>query len=343
MNNSMHRTIRIAVTMGDPGGIGPEIALRAVVLGKWSRGVRFVLIGAAGVWEKYSRILKLPAPHVSVHLEDDSNRCVAFWDPPPSDGAKSLALWRPGRTGGAEGGASLHWVRVAARGCMDGRFDAMVTGPICKESIASAGCSSPGHTEYLARLAGVKSVGMMLIGGSLRVVLVTRHVPLERVPGMLSRAMVSGAVEMACKAVRWLRCGRRPVGVCALNPHAGENGLLGGQERRVIGPVVRRLRRRGLAVEGPVPADVIFFKALRGDYSAVVAMYHDQGLGPLKMHAFESGVNLTLGLPFVRTSPDHGTAFDIAGRGIAGWSSMAESIKLAAALARRKNPWAAGR
>jgi 4-hydroxythreonine-4-phosphate dehydrogenase len=222
---------------------------------------------------------------------------------------------------------------------MAGLFDALVTGPICKQSLCLTGLPFPGHTEFLAALTRTRRYAMMLIGGPLRVVLVTRHLPLAKVATGISRAAIQEAVQLAAQALPWLGVKQKTVGVCALNPHAGDKGILGREEITTIQPALLALRRQGLAVEGPVPGDVIFHQALQGRYGAVVAMYHDQGLGPLKMIAFEDGVNLTLGLPIVRTSPDHGTAFDIAGKGVAHAGSMVAAIRLAARLAHRKNPW----
>ena len=234
---------------------------------------------------------------------------------------------------------SLLWIRAAVAGCLAGAFDGMVTGPICKHSIQAAGCAFPGHTEYLAFLAGNRKVAMMLIGGPLCVVLATRHLPLARVAKALTLKKTVAAIEMAHYGLKWLGLPAKAIGVCALNPHAGDGGLLGNEERTIIMPAIRQLRRKGLKIEGPIPADVIFYQALHNKFGAVAAMYHDQGLGPLKMIGFESGVNLTLGLPFVRTSPDHGTAFDIAGKAIANATSMVAAIRLAITLARRPNPW----
>lgn len=233
----------------------------------------------------------------------------------------------------------MRWITAAVKGCMTQTFDALVTGPICKQSLHLAGLPFPGHTEFLAAITGTHSFAMMLLGGPLRVVLVTRHLPLAKVSGAITPAAIQVATRLAAQALPWLGVTQRAIGVCALNPHAGDNGLLGREEITIIRPALRVLRRQGLNIAGPVPGDVIFHQALRGHYGAVVAMYHDQGLGPLKMIAFEAGVNLTLGLPIVRTSPDHGTAFDIAGKGRAQAGSMAAAICLAARLARNKNPW----
>lgn len=331
--------------MGDPGGIGPETALKAVCHSKWPGSIRFILIGKKQVWLKYARRLRLPRPAVCQDIKETGKNMISIWDPPPDAiplppgaGAKQTE-WRAGKTGKSEGFFSLLWIRAAAAGCLDRTFSGMTTGPICKRSIQAAGCPFPGHTEYLAHLAGCRRTAMMLIGGPLRVVLVTTHLPLAAVPGALTRRNIIETADMAVLGVKWLNLRPKNIGICALNPHAGENGLLGNEERTMIAPAIRQLRRRGMAAEGPVPADAIFYQAMRNKFGAIVAMYHDQGLGPLKMIAFERGVNLTLGLPFVRTSPDHGTAFDIAGRKKASPTSMIAAIKLAVRLAQRPNPW----
>jgi 4-hydroxythreonine-4-phosphate dehydrogenase len=206
-----------------------------------------------------------------------------------------------------------------------------------------AGIPFPGHTEMLAALTGTRRFAMMLAGGGLRVVLATRHLPLARVAKAVTADAIREAAELTVESLPWLGFPEGRIAICALNPHAGDGGLLGSEERTVIGPEIRALRRRGYPVDGPVPADVVFYQALQGRYAAVVALYHDQGLGPLKMLAFDSGINVTLGLPLVRTSPDHGTAFDVAWSGKASPGSMIEAVRLASRLARRPNPWAAGR
>jgi 4-hydroxythreonine-4-phosphate dehydrogenase len=181
---------------------------------------------------------------------------------------------------------------------------------------------------------------MMLFGGPLRVTLATRHVPLTHVSKKLTTAGILETIVMTGEALPWLGCRKQRIAVCGLNPHAGDGGKIGREEITVIAPAIRKAKKKGFDVTGPVPADTVFHQALKGKYDAVVAMYHDQGLGPLKMLAFDSGVNVTLGLPIVRTSPDHGTAFNIAGKGAANPESMIEAIKWAVQLARRKNPWA---
>jgi 4-hydroxythreonine-4-phosphate dehydrogenase len=216
----------------------------------------------------------------------------------------------------------------------------MVTAPINKEGFARAGIDFPGHTELLAACTGARRFAMMLFGGGLRVVLATRHIPLREVARRLNPSALREAVTLTHQALPWLGLPRARIAVCGLNPHAGDGGRLGDEEKRWIGPVLRGLRRRGFDIAGPLPADTVFHHARCGDYDAVVALYHDQGLAPLKTLAFDEGVNLTLGLPIVRTSPDHGTAYDLAGRGAANPSSMVAAVGAAVTLAGRPNPWA---
>jgi 4-hydroxythreonine-4-phosphate dehydrogenase len=217
-------------------------------------------------------------------------------------------------------------LEAGARRCLAGELAALVTGPIAKRQIAPW----PGQTEFLAHLAGTRKFAMMLVGGPLRVALVTTHAPLKDVPKLITGRRIREVIELTEDFCRRIGIKRPRIGVAGLNPHAGENGLLGDEERRIIAPAVKRTR-----AVGPLPADTLFYKAYRGEFDAVVAMYHDQGLAPLKMIAFDTGVNVTLGLPFVRTSPDHGTAYDIAGQGIARPGSMIAAINLAARLASK--------
>ena len=228
------------------------------------------------------------------------------------------------------------WVVEGAKRCLAGELAALVTAPISKKLLRDAGYRFEGHTELLAHIARTKRFAMMLVGGPLRVALVTIHVPLAKVPRLLSTKKIIEVIELSHDVCRRFGIRHPRIGVAGLNPHAGESGLLGDEERRIIAPAVRRAARKKINVTGPWPADTLFHKAYHGEFDAVVAMYHDQGLAPLKMIAFDSGVNLTLGLPFVRTSPDHGTAFDIAGKNIARPDSMIAAINLAANLAARR-------
>jgi 4-hydroxythreonine-4-phosphate dehydrogenase len=236
--------------------------------------------------------------------------------------------------------AAVAWVKEAAELCLKQRASAMITAPVNKESIVRAGVRFVGQTELLSELAGTARTGMMLLGPDdhgrwLRVVLATTHVPLARVSATLTREKIVTVIALAAEACELLHLPRKRVAVCGLNPHAGEGGLMGTEEQTVIGPAVKEALSMGLDVVGPISADALFYYALRGDYDAVVAMYHDQGLAPLKMACFETGVNWTLGLPFIRTSPDHGTAYDIAGKGKANASSMVSAIRLAKQLMKR--------
>ena len=238
--------------------------------------------------------------------------------------------------------AALAWLSDGAQRCLRREIDALVTAPVNKEAIIRAGEKSfVGQTEYLAQLAGADRTAMMLLGEDdrgrwLRVALATTHVPIKLVADQLSQAKIELTIELALQACRDLGLPRARVAVCGLNPHAGEGGQLGTEEQTIIIPAVRAARNRGLDVIGPLAADTLFYQAYRGDYDAVVAMYHDQGLAPLKMIGFETGVNWTLGLPFIRTSPDHGTAYDIVGRDQADPSSMRAAIRLAKQLARAR-------
>ncbi len=242
----------------------------------------------------------------------------------------------PGRASAAGGRAALAAVTGATQLALDGFVDAIVTAPISKEAIRAAGSPFPGHTEMLAALTKAKRHAMMLVGGPLRVSLATIHVPLAQVPSLITARGIRTVIELTWEAVRLFGLRRPRIAVCGLNPHAGEAGLMGDEERRVIAPAVRAMAKKGVPVSGPYPADTIFHRAARGEFAAVVAMYHDQGLGPLKTLAFDTGVNLTLGLPIIRTSVDHGTAFDIAGKGVASAESLLAAVELAATMARRR-------
>ena len=226
-------------------------------------------------------------------------------------------------------------------GVSAGSSNALVTAPVNKESIVLAGIAFIGQTELLSQMAGTDRTAMMLLGQDdrgrwLRVALATTHLPLKAVAEHLTREKIEMVIELAAQACHSLGLPRARVAVCGLNPHAGEGGHMGTEERTTIGPAVLATQRRSLNVVGPLSADALFYHAYKGDYNAVVAMYHDQGLAPLKMVAFDQGVNWTLGLPFIRTSPDHGTAYDIAGQGVADPSSMLAALRLAKQLAKKR-------
>jgi 4-hydroxythreonine-4-phosphate dehydrogenase len=238
--------------------------------------------------------------------------------------------------------AAVAWLREGARRCLDGELDALVTAPVNKEAIVRSGQTFVGQTEFLSELAGANRTAMMLLGQDdrgrwLRVALVTTHFPLRMVADQVTKEKVEMTIELATQACRDLGLKRTRVAVCGLNPHAGEGGKMGTEEQAIIEPAVKSAQAKGFDAVGPMSADSLFYYAYRGEYDAVVAMYHDQGLVPLKMIGFETGINWTLGLPFVRTSPDHGTAYDIAGKGRAEPSSMISAIGLAKKLATARN------
>lgn len=321
------RRVRLAITMGDPAGIGPEVAVRALASAPPALRIDPLLIGDPAVWRETAARLRLTRVLASATIVPTS-------DLP----ARYRAAGQPGgRTAQAACGAAAYAaILEAARLTRAGEADAMVTAPICKAHLAAAGHDVPGHTELLARLAGGVRVRMMMAGPRLRVVLVTTHLPLAAVPGSLTVAGIRDTIEIADAGMRRFFGMNRPrIAVAGLNPHAGESGLFGDEERRMIAPAVRAAQRAGLTVSGPLAADSAFPLLAGGAYDVLVCMYHDQGLGPFKLLHFADGVNVTLGLPFVRTSPDHGTAFDLAGRGVADARSMAAAIALATAGSRQ--------
>lgn len=330
----------VAIALGDAGGIGPEVALKAVAaeLDANQDHSRYLLIGDEGL---IRRVNEQPGLNFRVVPEgaSRSDDRVLFHSP------QSLPLPPDLPAGSPEHArAAIAWLKHGAALCLRGEADALVTAPVNKESIIKAGEHDfVGQTEMLSALAKTDRTAMMLVGCDdrqrwLRVALATIHVPIARVASSLRQEKIELAIELAANACRDLGLPRARVAVCGLNPHAGEGGKIGDEEITTIIPAVEAMRSRRLDVIGPLAADTLFHYAFRGDYDAVVAMYHDQGLVPLKMIGFDNGVNWTLGLPFVRTSPDHGTAYDIAGKGIANPSSMLAALRLAKRLVRRQAP-----
>lgn len=324
----------LAITMGDPRGIGPEVALRAL-LSRRTAAFRPMLVGDPDVFAAAAQRLGLDVAFVDAGERAGRRRLPIR--PTTALPARFRGCGRPSgrRARAACGEAAFAAILGAHALVQSGEADAIVTAPISKEHVTLAGHDFPGHTELLAELAGGVPVRMMLAGPRLRVVLVTIHVALAEVPRLLSTDGILETIVITAAGLRGRFVAGEPrIAVAGLNPHAGEGGLFGDEERRLIAPAVRRARRRGIDVVGPLAADGLFAHAAEGAYDAVVCMYHDQGLGPFKLLHFADGVNVTLGLPFVRTSPDHGTAFDIAGRGVADARSMRAAIELAARLAR---------
>jgi len=300
---------RLAVTLGDPRGIGPEVA--AAALRAIGASARITVIGAE------DQIEAVPA---------DTRVTVGTWrsgiGQQPGDRSRVV---RAGQLAG-------HAVERAVKLVLEGKVDAIVTGPVEKLALHAAGFPFPGQTEWLGQLAGGVDPVMMLVAGSppLRVVLVTTHVALRDVPGLLTTERIVRTGRITCAAlVERFGIAAPRLALCALNPHAGEQGLFGDEEERVLAPAAW-----ALGIAGPLPADTVFVRALRGEFDAVLAPYHDVGMTAVKVAGFGSGVNVTLGLPFIRTAPDHGTAFDIAGKGVADPGSMTAAVSLAIELAQ---------
>ena len=289
---------RVAITVGDPAGIGPEIALKAA--------------SDPAVTDVCDPILYGPARH------------------------EELQRFTRGRVTRWAGRAAFDAIVRAVDDAIEGRVDAIATAPISKEALAAAGLPWKGHTDMLQHLTGADRAVMMFYSDALRVVLLTVHIPLAEVPRALTRELIEGVIRLTARELPRFGFPSPRIAVTGLNPHAGENGLLGTEDDCVIRPAIAAMT--DVNVSGPFPADTLFVRAMRGEFDVVVACYHDQGLIPVKMAAFGKAVNVTLGLPIIRTSVDHGTAFDIAGQGVADPGSMIEAVKLAARLCttRRK-------
>ena len=329
----------IAVTMGDPSGIGPEIILKALNDPAIRKAVRPLILGDWGVLQRTrikGRRPKLfcwqPGQRLLPMLDDSKAFTVC------SLSALSARDSRPGVAAKVAGHGTFSYIRVAAKLALSQVADAIATAPLSNNILVDAGYNYPGHTELLGELGGTPECRMMLIGAKLRVVPVTGHIPFAKVPRSLNRDNLQTTFELTYASLKKSFAIARPrIAVAALNPHGGEQGNFGAEEIEIITPAVKAARKRGIPVHGPFPADSLFHHAARGDYDAVVCMYHDQGLIPLKLHHFYGGVALTLGPPFIRTSVDHGTAYDIAGKDKADPTSMVEAILLAARLARRSS------
>jgi 4-hydroxythreonine-4-phosphate dehydrogenase len=289
---------RVGVTVGDPAGIGPEIVAKAVADPAVRDACEPVIYG----------------PH----------------------DADALRAFRPGVLSAEAGRAAYDAIVQAVGDARRGHIAAIATAPISKEAFALAGLPWKGHTDLLAHLTGTPRVAMMFESERLRVVLATVHVPLQEVPRLLTRELVEFTIDLTARELPRFVRGRTRIAVAGLNPHAGEHGVIGHEDEAVMRPAVDACRARGVDVSGPWPADTVFARAAAGEFDAVVACYHDQGLIPVKLVAFGRAVNVTLGLPIVRTSVDHGTAFDIAGRGTADPSSLVQAIRLATRLATER-------
>ena len=328
----------LGITMGDPAGIGPEVIAKAIVDRRLQKLCQPIVIGSLPVMEQTIRSLKLKlkAWNVNGHNPPPKHEgTIAVLDPLETP----LRKFTPGIAAAKTGAASIAFIKkgveLARLGCIDG----IVTAPINKEAINLAGCRFPGHTELLADLTQAKDSGMMIVGGPLRIMFVTTHVAIKKLPALLTHVKIEKSIRLAHLALTQLFGIKKPrIGVAALNPHAGEHGLFGDEEARVILPAARAAQKQGILASDPLPADTLFGKAATGQYDGIVALYHDQGLIPLKLVAFGTCVNLTVGLPIIRTSVDHGTAFDIVGKGVADPGSLFEAVKLAARITQIQTP-----
>ncbi|HMK61932.1 MAG TPA: 4-hydroxythreonine-4-phosphate dehydrogenase PdxA [Dissulfurispiraceae bacterium] len=318
----MANRVRIAITMGDPAGIGPEIVLKSLIDYEMVRICNPLIIGSRSVIAEASEKLGIAFDHRQYDILDTGEIKA-------SNFARGQATAKGGRD-------CVSYIRKAAELALLKIVDAVVTAPISKESLKLAGVTWPGHTEMLADLTNTKDYAMVLCGGPLRVILATIHTALRNVPDMLTHERIMKTIILAYKACKLMGIESPKIAVTGLNPHAGEAGIFGHEETTMIAPAIKEAQAMDIPVSGPYPADALFHKAYKGEFDMVVCMYHDQGLVPLKMIAFDKGVNVTVGLPFIRTSPDHGTAYDIAWKGIADPSSMIEAIKLAVILGGKK-------
>ncbi len=321
----------IAITMGDPTGIGPEVVVKALscsellsqcyplVIGSLQPLQRAVDCGLPKALELVQEIPSQPPPSGVIYVLDPYGL--------------DLSVLQPGHPCAASGAAALAYIKTAAELALTGKVAAITTAPISKQAIQAAGCEFPGHTELLAHLTQSLDFAMLLVGGNLRVALATIHLALAAVPATLDRDRILTVIRLLAAELPRLGAGGRRIAVAALNPHAGEGGIFGNEEQEKIIPALEQAQAEGIQASGPYPADSLFWRAAQGEFDAVVAMYHDQGLIPLKLQAFHTGVNVTLGLPIIRTSPDHGCAFDLAGKNRANPSSLIEAVKLALRMA----------
>lgn len=303
--------------MGDPSGIGPEIAVKAIAaLGADAQAVEITCFGDPRVFQHAGIDARVPV--VAAGEYDPIREPVG----------------RPTGTSGAAAAAALFAAIDAARAR---RVDAIVTAPLSKEALHLAGVHYPGQTEILVERSGAKRAVMLFVGGGIKVALATRHLALREVATRLSADSIAEDLAILAHSLRQdFGIATPRIAVCGVNPHAGEHGLFGDEESRIVEPALERARREGVSLVGPLPADTLFVRLRRGEYDAALAMYHDQGLIPVKLLAFGGGVNVSLGLDFVRTSPDHGTAYDIAGQGVADPGSMIEALRLAIEMSRRR-------
>ena len=315
----MKRLPKLALTIGDPAGIGPEIAIRAAASEELAKIAEIILYGSTDI------IIE-----ASEKFEDEFEPKIC------KTGAMKFRNVPVGKVDAKCGLEAYNAVKAATFDALAGKVDAIVTAPACKASVNEAGIDFTGHTEFIAELCKTEKFAMMQSSGRLRVVFVSTHISIKDVPASITKERVEEVTMLLYNAIKAEKVKKPLIAMAALNPHAGEDGLMGSEEKDVIIPVIEKLKKKGLDIEGPFPPDTLFISQIRNRFDGIVSMYHDQGHIPFKMLAFDKGVNSTLGLPVIRTSVDHGTAFEIAWKGIADTGSLFEAVKIAAKRASSK-------
>lgn len=336
----------LVITFGDPSGIGPEVTLKALARRSVIDGFLPLVFGSATILEHWNKTLQLKmqikriSPISSIKSlapfknwsSADSQRKIFVCD--LGGHQRMIKFGQPSAESGKLAGKSI---QAAVHFCLQNKIPALVTAPVNKESLGLAGYRFTGHTEFLGRLCQVQNTAMFFVSDQLKVLLLTTHLPLKNVAQKLSVSMIIAKISLALESLRnYFQISKPRIGVCGLNPHAGDGGWLGTEENKIIIPALKQLRSRGLTIDGPISGDAIFQTELRHKYDLIVATYHDQGLIPVKLLCQKKAVNVTLGLPFIRTSPAHGTAYDLAGKGEADATNMVEAIKWAIRLAKTK-------
>ncbi len=327
----------IGITMGDPAGIGPEIIIKTLSDNSIYNICCPIVFGDEKILKRELKhaghSFKLLNPDT---IKDSSVTPGTISIIPVSSLDPDQTVY--GKPDKKTGAAMAGYIRAAVSSALSGEIDAVVTAPINKKSLQDAGCDFPGHTEMLAHLTQTKEFVMMLAGSSLKVVLVTIHCALNDVAQSLTTGRILQTISITNDQLKKYFSIEKPcIAIASLNPHAGENGLFGKEETDIILPAINKAKEKGINAAGPFPSDTLFYRASKGAFDAVVCMYHDQGLIPLKLLHFEDGVNITLGLPIIRTSVDHGTAYDIAGKGVADPSSLISAVKTASEMATGRN------
>ncbi|MGQ9461787.1 MAG: 4-hydroxythreonine-4-phosphate dehydrogenase PdxA [Candidatus Fervidibacter sp.] len=326
---------RLVLTMGDPNGVGPEIIVKALLAPQVQENARCLVIGSAEVMKQAVAMVNSQMPVRVVDGFDDP-----FFETSALNVLNAVSFppeyLTPGQINAASGRAAVQAIELAVATALKGEADAIVTAPIHKAAARQAGMPYAGHTELLKALCGVPETRLMLVCDELRVAHATGHMSLRAAIDSLTIDRIVKTVELALPVLRWLGCENPRIAVASLNPHAGESGMFGDEDEKIVRPAVEKLRERGFQVFGPIPPDTVFWQAVNGGFDLVVALYHDQGHIPVKVLAFDRAVNVTLGLPIIRTSPDHGVALDIAWQNKARATSMKAAILLAAQMARKR-------